>query len=620
MLIFGQRSVMEVENEVSNLAIHDLTPEDHKTPHGLKRILGLSLGFVPTPNVSQTKGNLDWHTAIYELERKIKLGMYFGHDEDPSFIKKLHVKNSKWNPPIELPDSLKNWFERAHLTTYKLPRRLCFNLSKVQRNLLKDLTANDKLKIVDADKNLGPVILTTRQFSTFAFQHLNDPQAYLRVSNNIDPMKVLKLIQLDVEKFHKKLCKKHPSWRKNSRIIITNITHTHFAKFKIMPKLHKRDINNNWNGSIRPIVASPGSPTDGLSKWVDYCLRPYLSRFPTILKDSDTSLLRLRKMKFSQQDKLFTFDAKALYTSIPTREAIRVVSDIVREDPLANFIIAGLKIVLSANYFMFQEILFKQTCGIAMGTPVAPTLANLYLAYFEEKYLIQSSLWNKEIRVFQRYIDDLLLIWRPSTHRFRLQEFLARLRRQPGITWETNAENKSIVDFLDLTVALRDGKLYSRTYQKALNLYLYLPFKSAHSPFILKGLLYGLLQKYKRQHSKYDEFVKLGNELMKRLVARGYRPETLRKTLELLNRPRKHCGQNINKRTGRDLFFILDYNPNGPTNSTIRKTLRLELLEELLAPLGFGKIVIGFRRSRNLREILCTSQNSHSDQHPSNIK
>ena len=101
-----------------------------------------------------------------------------------------------------------------------------------------------------------------------------------------------------------------------------------------------------------------------------------------------------------------------------------------------------------------------------MGTPVAPTLANLYLAYFEEKYLIQSSLWDNEIRMFQRYNDDLLLIWRPSIHRFRLQEFLARLRRQPGISWQMNAGNKSTVDFLDLTVALKDGEFYSRTYQK----------------------------------------------------------------------------------------------------------------------------------------------------------
>ena len=41
------------------------------------------------------------------------------------------------------------------MTTYRLPKRLHFNLSKTQRNLLGDLAANDKLVVVDADENLG---------------------------------------------------------------------------------------------------------------------------------------------------------------------------------------------------------------------------------------------------------------------------------------------------------------------------------------------------------------------------------------------------------------------------------------------------------------------------------
>ena len=326
----------------------------------------------------------------------------------------------------------------------------------------------------------------------------------------------------------------------------------------------------------------------------------------------------LEQMELGAEDKVCTFDAKSLYTSIPLSEALAVMAEITALDPLAKYINLGLKIVLAGNYFTFNGQLFRQTQGIAMGTPLAPTLANLYLAYFEHKHIVCSSLWHKEIRLFTRYIDDLFVVWRPSVRKFRLNEFLARLRRQPGIVWEPEAYHKSSANFLDLSISLEKGKLHTKTFQKKLNLYLYMPFSSAHSPFILRGLIFGLLKKYRRQHSNHKEFIILANNLMKRLHARGYHPSTLKRTLDLLTKP-KICRKKVHM--NRSLVFSLEFNPNGPSNKEIRDILKLDHLTQMLAPLGFGdNITIGLRRARNLREILCTSgrtapTSSHASHH-----
>ena len=158
------------------------------------------------------------------------------------------------------------------------------------------------------------------------------------------------------------------------------------------------------------------------------------------------------------------------------------------------FISQGLEIVLDSNYFSFGSTIWKQTCGIAMGTPVAPTIANLYLAFYEERFLKSSDLWKSEIRLFQRYIDDLLLVWRTTTKKFRFNYFKALLRRQPGIQWESDAFGTTCVDFLDLNLEIKGEKIITKkiitkTFQKALNLYLYVPFQSAHAPHTLKGLV-----------------------------------------------------------------------------------------------------------------------------------
>ena len=48
-------------------------------------------------------------------------------------------------------------------------------------------------------------------------------------------------------------------------------------------------------------------------------------------------------------------------------------------------IIQLLELCLDTTYFSFREQIFKQTHGAAMGSPVSPIVANLYMEYFEEK-------------------------------------------------------------------------------------------------------------------------------------------------------------------------------------------------------------------------------------------
>ena len=61
---------------------------------------------------------------------------------------------------------------------------------------------------------------------------------------------------------------------------------------------------------------------------------------------------------------------------------------------------------------------FKQTIGIPMGTDCAPLLANLFLFFYEYKYVKDKLKTNpKEARLLRhtvRYIDDLLTLNNPT--------------------------------------------------------------------------------------------------------------------------------------------------------------------------------------------------------------
>ena len=46
-----------------------------------------------------------------------------------------------------------------------------------------------------------------------------------------------------------------------------------------------------------------------------------------------------------------------------------------------------LELSLLDTYFIFDKQLYKQINGLAMGQPVAPTLANIFLCFHEKKWL-----------------------------------------------------------------------------------------------------------------------------------------------------------------------------------------------------------------------------------------
>lgn len=61
---------------------------------------------------------------------------------------------------------------------------------------------------------------------------------------------------------------------------------------------------------------------------------------------------------------------------------------------------------------MFNNNLYKQVGGVAIGNPLSPSIANYYMEFFEEKALESSSM---KPSIWLRYVDDVFAIW-PHGH------------------------------------------------------------------------------------------------------------------------------------------------------------------------------------------------------------
>ena len=93
--------------------------------------------------------------------------------------------------------------------------------------------------------------------------------------------------------------------------------------------------------------------------------------------------------------------------------------------------------------------------------------------------------------------------------------------------WEATERTTSL-DFLDITITIVDGKISTKLYKKALNLYLYLPPHSCHSPSMTRGIITGMIIRIIRLTSDVSQIQPYIQQFYDRLIIRGFSPSTLR--------------------------------------------------------------------------------------------
>ena len=75
------------------------------------------------------------------------------------------------------------------------------------------------------------------------------------------------------------------------------------------------------------------------------------------------------------------------------------------------------------SYFIFNGSLYKQIHGVAMGSPLGPSLAHAILSYHEKNWLNNCTQGFKPV-FYRRYVDDILLLFKLNDHLKYFQDFL----------------------------------------------------------------------------------------------------------------------------------------------------------------------------------------------------
>ena len=149
-----------------------------------------------------------------------------------------------------------------------------------------------------------------------------------------------------------------------------------------LPKIHKKDV------PLRPILSMTGSAQHQLAKWLTSLLQPVLQNLSSnCLSDSFTFVKEVRKFTFSPSSVfLCSFDISSLFTNVPLAETIEICADaLYNDDSMApsfprNIFVELMQLATSSVESSFNNNMHRQIDGVAMGSPLGPALANIFVA------------------------------------------------------------------------------------------------------------------------------------------------------------------------------------------------------------------------------------------------
>ena len=298
-----------------------------------------------------------------------------------------------------------------------------------------------------------------------------------------------------------------------------------------LPKIHKFFTSFP---PLRPIVSHINSCTRRLSEFLDSFLKRQAQLCSSFVRDTKHFIQKIEELKRNKLPDgiiLVTMDVASLYTNIDHNEGADACEEKLETRKKKSIPSSTLKslilLVLKSNVFIFGNGIYKQIMGTAMGTPMAPNYANLFMAKFEED-LIESfySSTGLKLVVWYRYIDDIFMIWSGGNETLDkfltfAQEFSKSRKMKSVIKFEINKSDEK-VNFLDVTVGIKNGSLCTSLFSKPTDAHLYLNYSSNHPKHVLKNIPKGQFVRIRRICSDTEDYVKSSKQLSQFFIKRGF--------------------------------------------------------------------------------------------------
>lgn len=454
-----------IENVCVKFRNTALTRQNHKLENlGLNYNLHVDPGLVIL-NVSNRVLNTDERRVLsLGLDFKIpvfKLDFckYFLY-----FEKIIHAFNSftKFKTVGNFTEDIK-FIANRYFYKFKGFKTFCPVFSFADLKVLRALKADDSIVICKPDKGRGVVIMNKTDYVSKLKTVLSDVSKF-----KILDVDVFKCILRIEDKINNCL----RSFKK--RNLLTEYYQSLFCSGTVpgrlygLPKVHKNKNKNNI--PCRPILSAINTPSYKLAKFFVPILDS-LTRNIYSIRDSFQFADFLSTLSL-EDCYMASFDVESLFTNLPVRETCDIICNQLFLDRNTMLDLTKvdfsklLNLAVSDSVFLFDDILYQQIEGMAMGSPLGPTFANSFLCFHEQSWLSDCPLEFKPL-VYKRYVDDCFIIFKRPEHSSLFLNYLNS--RHPNIKFTSESQINNAISFLDLTITHKDKIFHTSLYRKPTN-------------------------------------------------------------------------------------------------------------------------------------------------------
>ena len=336
-----------------------------------------------------------------------------------------------------------------------------FPLDKEHMEVLRELRRNTDIVITKPDKGNGVVIMDRSDYNAKMLSILSQEDKFERIGevegndNTLQRERALQAFLLRQRKAG------HISEEDYRRIRPVGSSR---PRMYGLPKTHKPGV------PLRPILSMVNAPQHELAKWLASVLHPVLMKYNVhAVKDTFEFCSNLEACASDRNISgsfMCSFDVVSLYTNIPLQETLQICLDtLYRENDVAKPSMPEklLKTLLlkatTQVEFSFGEVMYRQVDGVAMGSPLGPVLANIFMGYCESKVPEDSWPW-----FYNRFVDDTFSLFESESVSQTFFELLNGLH--PALRFTVEVEQDHRLPFMDVAVERVGDRFVRSVYRK----------------------------------------------------------------------------------------------------------------------------------------------------------
>ena len=360
------------------------------------------------------------------------------------------------------------------------------NITKSDHLALENLRKDKDHIIVTADKGVALVVRDKTEYITKCEALLQDNSVSQHLSKDTSST------------IHKELIKILQDYKNNNFISETEYTllrpygsNSPAARFYCLPKIHKN------NMPMCPIVSVYGTATYNTAKFISKILQNYCGKTSSSVKDSTDFIKKIKHLSVKpEEESLVSFDVSATFTSIPVPVALQVINSKIStctnfsnvyKIPTEKFIKLE-EFTLTNCIFCFNKKFYKQLQGAAMGSPVSPIIANIYMEQCESLAIHTCPTL---IKWWLKYVDDVYSATGKDQVN-KLQEHLNFI--DPHIKFTIELPGTEGLPFLYTLTKPTPNSIESTMYRKLTHTDRYLDYSSNHPISAKLSVIHTLIQ------------------------------------------------------------------------------------------------------------------------------